>query len=327
VPQRIDADHAAHRSDVHRPVIPGVQVVRAGRIEPFLGARPSLTSAAVQWRGLAFEDYRVPACVIPYHEHPEDFVHVVLEGAVRYEVRTAGRRLRFNARPGTTFVLPRGTRDELHWAGPTHRVAVAIHPRLLTSALDETAGPEIELTQHWNATDPVMMAVLVAMATDLDEGSPAGRLYGESLANALAVYLLSRYAVRRRAPKTFKGGLPHYRLKRVLEYIGDDLAKDLALSELATIAGISPHYFCELFKRTMGCSPHRFVLLKRIDRAKELLRNPALSVLEVGMSVGFRNPSHFAKVFHRFAGISPSTFQSDQTLRISSVSLTRHSRA
>jgi AraC family transcriptional regulator len=125
--------------------------------------------------------------------------------------------------------------------------------------------------------------------------------------------LLSRYTVRRRVPKVFKGELPRYRLTRVLEYIGDNLADDLRLSELAALAGMSPHYFCELFKKSMGCPPYRSVILQRMERAKELLRNPELTVLEAGITVGFQNPSHFARIFHRFVGVSPSRFQSDQT--------------
>lgn len=311
--QRLEAKHGALRTDTCRPFLPGIEVVRAGRIEPFLRTRPTLTSARVQWRGLAVEDYRVPACVIPRHEHVENFLHLILDGGVHYEVLTAGKHLRFLAQDCTTFVLPRGTVDELRWAGPTHRVAVAVHPSLLVVALDETTGQDdIELTQHWNLVDRNIAALLVAMTTDLDAGSPGGRLYGESLANALAVYLLGRFAVRRSEPKFFKGGLPRYRLRRVLEYVGDNLTDDLGISELASLAGMSPHYFCELFKRSTGCPPHRFVLLQRIERAKELLQNPMLSVLEVGMRAGFQNPSHFARMFQRFVGITPSKFRSDQ---------------
>ena len=68
---------------------------------------------------------------------------------------TRGKTLQFGANPGTTFILPRGTIDELRWAGPTHRIAVAIHPSLLVNAMDETAHEsDVELTEHWNLTDP-----------------------------------------------------------------------------------------------------------------------------------------------------------------------------
>src|SRR5499427_215000 len=301
-------------ASIDRPVVPGIEVVRAGRVEAFLRTRPALSSAAIQWGGLAVEDYHTPACVIAQHEHVHDFLHVVVSGTVRYEVLTAGKCLRYTAEPGTTFVLPRDTVDELRWAGPTHRIAVALHPSLLLSAIDETIGQNhVELIEHWNVTERHIMSVLLALTTDLDAGSPAGRLYGESLANALAVYLLSRYAVRRRVPTVPKGGLPRYRLKRVLDYIGDNLAEDVSLADLAELAGMSAHHFAELFKRSMSCTPHRYLLRERIERAKTALRDPRCTVLDAAVISGFPNPSHFARMFRRFVGVTPSHFQSDQT--------------
>jgi AraC family transcriptional regulator len=287
--------------------------MRKGRVEPLLHAHPSLSSSSVRWAGVAVEDYSMPACVIPRHEHLENFLHVVLRGSVKYEVLTRGKVLEFLASPGTTFILPQGTIDELRWKGPTHRIAVAIHPNLLVNALDETARERsIELTEHWNLTDPNIMALLLAMRTDLDSGSPAGRLYGESLANTLAVYLLNRYTARRYTPVAYRGGLPGYRLRRVLDYMGDNLAGDLSLSELAAVAGMSPHYFAEMFRKSTGHAPHRYVLLQRIERAKRGLCDTRCSVLEVGLDNGFQNLSHFARIFRKFVGTSPSDFRNQR---------------
>jgi AraC family transcriptional regulator len=290
-----------------------VEVIRNGQVEPFLHAHPSLSSSSVRWAGVAVEDYAIPACVIHRHEHLENFLHVVLRGSVKYEVLTRGKTLDFRAGPGTTFILPQGTVDELKWKGPTHRICVAIHPNLLVNALDETAHERtIELTEHWNLTDPSIMSVLLAMTTDLNNGSPAGRLYGEALADALAVYLLNRYSVRRYTPIAYRGGLPGYRLRRVLDYIRDSLAKDLSLPELAAVAGMSPHYFAETFKRSTGYAPHRYVLLQRIELAKRGLSDTKWSVIEVGLNAGFQNPSHFARIFRKFVGTSPSRFRNQR---------------
>lgn len=293
-----------------RLVPPAVEVIREGHAEPFLATRPTVSSAAVEWEGMALDDYTVPAIFIPRHEHPALFLHVVLSGSVRYEVKTKGRVLQFTAGPDTTFILPAGTNDEINWAGPTHRIAAAVNSRFLNKALEETAHQgDTELTEHWNLTDRHISALLVEMAADLREGSPAGRLYGESLANALAVYLLQRYAVWPCKPVAFKGGLPRNRLQRVLDYMGDNISENVSLSQLAAIADMSPHYFSELFKQTTGRTPHKYFLLQRLERAKQQLRDPKRSIIEAALAAGFQNPSHFARIFRKVEGTTPSKYR------------------
>ena len=297
-------------------IVPAIGVVREGRPEPFLDSRPTRSSAPAQWGGIAIENYTVPAVFMPRHEHPQDFLHVVLSGAVKYEVSTKGRTFRFTSRPGTMFLLPRGTVDEVNWAGPTQRMAVAMHPSLLTNALNETAhGTEIELTEHWDLIDRHISALLMEMTADLDDSSPAGTIYGESLANTLAVYLVNRYAVRRVTPVVFKGGLPGYSLKRVLDYIASSLNENTSLSQLAAIAGMSPHYFSELFKQSTGHAPHNYVLLQRIERAKQQLRDPQRSIIDAGLDAGFQNSSHFARMFRKLVGTTPSKYRADNVSR------------
>jgi len=299
-----------------RLVVPAVNVVREGRIEPFLDSQPVKSSVPAHWGGITLEKYAVPAVFIPRHEHPENFLHVVMNGAVKYEVNTRGRNLRFTSRPGTTFLLPRGTVDEVNWTGPTQRTAVEIHTNLLTHALEETAHQtDIELTEHWDLTDRHISALLVDMMADLDDSSPAGTIYGESLANALAVYLVQRYAVRQVAPVTYKGGLPGNRLKRVLDYIAASLDQNIRLSQLAAIAGMSPHYFSELFKRSTGRPPHDYVLVQRIERAEQHLRDPKRSIIDAGLDVGFQNPSHFARMFRKLVGTTPSNYRATHMLK------------
>jgi AraC family transcriptional regulator len=294
-------------------MLTGVEVVRKGRVEPLIRAHADLTSAAVGWKGIALESHSIQACLVPRHEHIENFLLVILSGSAKYEVLTSGRTLEFPATPGTIFLLPRGTVDEIRWRGPTQRITVAINERLLINAIDETSHErDVELTEHWNLSDPHILAVLHAMRTDLSAGSPAGRLYGETLADALAVYVIRRYAVRRYSPLPIRGGLSSYRLRRVLEYIDDNLASDVGLADLSSIVGMSPHYFAESFRKSTGYAPHQFVLMQRIERAKQNLGDPMRSVLEAGLEAGFQNASHFARVFRRLVGTSPSRYRSER---------------
>src|SRR6185312_8752712 len=122
---RVNASNPRHGSrerPSNRFIVPGLDVLREGRAEPFLDRQPTLSSSPVQWGGIALESYAVPALFIPRHEHTNAFLHLVLGGSVKYEVSTRSRLLRFTSRPGTIFLLPRGTVDEINWAGPTHRI-------------------------------------------------------------------------------------------------------------------------------------------------------------------------------------------------------------
>jgi AraC family transcriptional regulator len=105
------------------------------------------------------------------------------------------------------------------------------------------------------------------------------------------------------------GDLPACRLRRVTQYIHDNLHRKLRLAELSAQVHMSPYHFARLFKRSTGTPPHRFVLRRRIDRATTLLTSGELSIGEVARVVGFQTPSHFTTVFRRIAGVTPSVYR------------------
>jgi len=81
------------------------------------------------------------------------------------------------------------------------------------------------------------------------------------------------------------------------------------LSELADAAGLSAFHFAKLFKQSTGSSPHQYILQRRLERAKELLRNPQMSLSEVSQHTGFADQSHLTNVFRRFVGVTPAKFR------------------
>jgi AraC family transcriptional regulator len=147
------------------------------------------------------------------------------------------------------------------------------------------------------------------MHADLEDGSPTGPLYGESLASTLCVYLAQKYGVFRPKLQTYRGGIPKVRLDRVLKYIRANLSQEIRLHELAQVAGMSTHYFCELFKQSSGLSPYRYVLKQKIDGAKASLMDPKMDIATAGAMAGFINQSHFTKVFRKLVGVTPTDFR------------------
>jgi AraC family transcriptional regulator len=112
-------------------------------------------------------------------------------------------------------------------------------------------------------------------------------------------------------PETSSGGpaLSGSRLRRVADYIEQNLDKDLSLAELAAVVYMSPYHFARLFKDSTGVPPHRFVVRQRIARARGVLVTPELSIAQVSRMVGFRTPSHFTTVFRRVLGVTPRAYR------------------
>lgn len=106
-----------------------------------------------------------------------------------------------------------------------------------------------------------------------------------------------------------RGGLPRWRLQRALDYIEQNLSGAIRLSDLADAARLSSHHFSELFRQSVGVSPYRYVLLRRVECAKRLLSESMLGVLDVALAVGFSDQSHFSKVFRRATGMAPGAYR------------------
>jgi AraC family transcriptional regulator len=287
--------------------VPAVEVVRSGRTSALFPLSPQVSSSTAEWDGMAFEMSRIAPCVIPDHEHPTHLVHLVAEGTARTTAIVGGRTFSDPCPPGMVMLVPRGTRDRTAFHAPVTLVSLALHPQLLTRAVESERA--IELRFEWRLADRQIAAVLSALHADLQGGSPAGRLFGESLGVALAVYLARRYPADPVRAERVRGGLPTYRLRRVLEYMDAHLERDVSLGDLAGVAGLSPHYFAELFRQRTGTTPHRFVLERRIERAKRLLRDRTRTILDVAVRSGFKDQSHFGRVFRQIVGATPSGYR------------------
>ncbi|RUS96592.1 hypothetical protein DSM106972_086150 [Dulcicalothrix desertica PCC 7102] len=85
-----------------------------------------------------------------------------------------------------------------------------------------------------------------------------------------AIHLLSRCNIPPKLTKT--GGLSQKQIKEVTEYVLNNLAENLSLSQLAACAALSPFHFARLFKQTTGMTPHQYVIYQRVEQAKVLLQ-------------------------------------------------------
>jgi transcriptional regulator GlxA family with amidase domain len=103
--------------------------------------------------------------------------------------------------------------------------------------------------------------------------------------------------------------LQKWRLRRVTEYVDDHLGDRIRLTDMAAAAGLTRMHFAAQFRLATGQRPHRYVLQRRVDRARDLLRSTPLPLVEVALSVGFQTQSHFTTVFKRLTGETPSRWR------------------
>jgi DNA-binding GntR family transcriptional regulator/AraC-like DNA-binding protein len=117
------------------------------------------------------------------------------------------------------------------------------------------------------------------------------------------------YGYATHSARAYRGGLAPARLRRVTELVHAKIEEELSLEEMAQAAGLSTAHFSQMFRKSTGESPHRFFLRQRLERAKEMLRGAEPRVLDVAVACGFKTQQHFARVFRRMCGTSPTEYR------------------
>jgi len=159
--------------------------------------------------------------------------------------------------------------------------------------------------------DARLRQTLEAISAELAGGAPGWREVIRSLTNQLAVYLLRAHINVQRSDEIelSRAGLVDRRLRRAVEFMHDNCGRELSLAEIASAAYLSEFHFARLFKKIIGLTPHAYLAGLRIERARRLLAESDLSIVEVGATVGYASQSHFTKVFREATGMTPRSFR------------------
>jgi AraC family transcriptional regulator len=206
------------------------------------------------------------------------------------------------------MILPRRHAETWARVDGLQYLSVSISDAALRAACDGMAT-EVELRSAPKLEDARVGALVAAVNAERIAGFPNGRLFLDSVEQALAVALVNGHAVRHCAAPVYRGGLSPVRLRRVTELVHAKIEEELTLHEMAQCAGLSTSHFLETFRKSTGESPHQFVLRQRVERAKEMLRDAEMRVLDVAVACGFKTQQHFARVFRQMCGTSPTEYR------------------
>src|SRR5262245_37283901 len=149
-----------------------------------------------------------------------------------------------------------------------------------------------------------------AVDAELTAGGAGGPLAAESLANVLAVHLIRHLSAPSRTARRPDGALPRGRLRAVVEYVEEHLDAGPTLEHMAAVAHLSAYHFARQFKAATGLPPHQYVILRRVERTKQLLQaGTDLSLAEVALNAGFSDQSTITRHFTRLVAATPRQFR------------------
>jgi AraC-like DNA-binding protein len=182
------------------------------------------------------------------------------------------------------------------------------------AALDEMAEeadmPKIKglYARHFGGRDLVMHGFAQTLAGAMAAEGDCSAMFCEYIALAFFAHIVQAYAGLP-IEKFARGGLAPWQLRRACEFIDGNLDGDPSISEVADRCGLSGSYFSRAFKRETGLTPHQWLIRRRIERAKELLRGGDVRLAEIAQICGFVDQSHFARVFVKSEGSSPGRWR------------------
>jgi AraC family transcriptional regulator len=167
---------------------------------------------------------------------------------------------------------------------------------------------QIQCLERFNLHDAMIAEIGHTFADLLESRQPSPSTdYLHALARFLVLHLRDRYGSSVQVPRTAEKRGPDFH--RIVDYIHNNLDKDLRLEQIARMSNLSNFYFIRLFKAAFGKTPHQYILECRIGLAKDLLTGSYLPISEVSQRCGFSTQSHFTSAFRQATGQSPRAFR------------------
>jgi AraC family transcriptional regulator len=284
----------------------------------YAGGKCLFESRGEAWRGIKAWITVMPAAVDTLHipSVSEPFLAWITSGDVDFQEQEDGQPWITNRiQKGSFFLTTGGSPYYIRWRAvsnePFETMLVFIELPVLQRALEEVFGDDASCARLRDASafnDEGLNSLLGLLREELmrEQASPP---FVQSLAQVIAIYLGRNYGVVDEEARSSSPSLPGYKLRQITDWMAGHIAEDFSLDRLAAQAGLSKFHFQRLFKSALGVAPSRYHINLRMNLARRLLRETKKNVVEVALEVGYANPSHFAQLFRRETGLSPSDYR------------------
>jgi AraC family transcriptional regulator len=276
------------------------------------------SSAVCNWSGVAAEIRMHPACELPSITLEQMEIGIALRCHPQSVVSRKGNGLQQTAKvePGTIWLCPAGVHEEDIRVSAWHEVLHLYLPVSRFDQLSEVRGGAPVRAQSvrylGGVHDELIRQIGQTLVDEIREPSAAGHVLVDSLAISLVARLAHKYSsdwssgvhpTRSRAP------LDELRVRRVLDFMTENVDQDISIDDLASVTSLSPFHFIRMFHRVVGSTPSRYLSALRLERAKTLLVLGKAPLADVALSCCFSSQSNFTRAFHRATGMTPNEYR------------------
>lgn len=272
---------------------------------------PYLFKQIANWDGIRIHRARVMPGRMLTHTNSAHEVNVAIAGNLTTEkISATGKRVETIRAGGNICVTPAGQPIGAHWEKPLDNMGISFEPQFVAqAAADNFFTSSFEFAEVYKKSDPLVQQIGLTLLEEFESETPSGKLFADSLIQTLTIHLLRNYTTATVRKESSVGGLSGYNLRRVREFIDQNLEDDLSLAEISAVAELSQFHFSRAFRKTTGQTPQQFLMQQRIERAKELLAKNDLPIVEISLRTGFKNQSHFTTLFRKFTKLTPKNWR------------------
>ena len=243
-----------------------------------------------------------------YMQHQQSLAKVLTPGRYQHGV-SRNKLFDYAYGAGELIVCNRGIDEFVRWESEIKLLKVDLPDEAFRAIAQEAGAETVEISSSTRFEDKRVAALIAAIQAEEDGGLLSGRLYMDSIAQALASALVQlRGNLKRKLPQ-YHCGLTPTQLSRVKQLVYARMDHEISLQDMANAAGLSTGYFNQMFRRSTGQAAHQFVLQARVEYAKELLMSPQLRMIDIAISCGFQTSQHFARVFRSVCAATPTEYR------------------
>lgn len=270
------------------------------------------TSDDLGWNGVGTRSYRYDGLDVEVPALSEFVIVAYRRGATHMQRRFEGGWTRTQCSPGDLSLLTRSQWSHWHWTDRIDVSHVYLTDRFVSgiaSEVTDRTAAEVRLHDVLRIQDPILSSAIDALTREARLPQPGGAIYVEAVATQLVVHLIRNYASVRFEESPARSALTSVQRKRLTDYVDAHLHEPLGLEQLAAAVGLGLWNFTRRFRDAFGCTPHRYVVERRLDRARQLLLRSAMPVKEVASACGFADQAHMTRLFRERLNATPASLR------------------